>query len=380
MDAKIPVNEYLLSLLRACLTGTPAPEKPESVTWNMLFAAAKRQSVAVAAFSAIQTLQTRPEGEDLERWYVWCSKLTAKAVNQTVESQNLLTAFQNAGMRAMPLKGYYIRQLYPQPEMREMTDLDILVDDDRAQKMQDFMAAQGYKLDGLNQCHAEYKKPPYMRVELHNSLVSGRFSGLRAYYSDPWKRAVTEAKDSLIYQMNPSDTFVYLIVHFYKHYFYCGCGIRMLADLWLFLRHNASLLDGAYIEKCLKKQKTDAFARTAVALCRTWFEDGSYDDAQRAMEEKLFRSGTYGRKEFYDENQIERYNGRRKSSRVGKIRYFLKLVFPPLSEMEGMYPVLKKAAILLPVTWVLRGFRVLFHSPKRIGERYHKVISAKRDQ
>lgn len=137
---------------------------------------------------------------------------------------------------------------------------------------------------------------------------------------------------------------------------------------------------GHILKKCLKRQKTDTFARTAVALCRTWFEDGSYDDAQRAMEEKLFRSGTYGRKEFYDENQIERYNGRRKSSRVGKIRYFLKLVFPPLSEMEGMYPILKKVAILLPVSWVLRGFRVLFHSPKRIGERYHKVISAKRDQ
>ena len=380
MDAKIPVNEYLLSLLRACLTGTPAPEKPESVTWNMLFAAAKRQSVAVAAFSAIQTLQVRPEGEDLERWDVWCSKLTAKAVNQTLEARKLLTAFQNAGMRTMPLKGYYIRQLYPHPEMREMSDLDILVDDDRSRKMQDFMAAQGYRLDEMNRCHAEYIKPPYMIVELHNALMPEEFSGLHAYYSAPWKRAVAEAENSMIYQMNPSDTFIYSIVHFYKHYFYCGCGIRMLADLWLFLRHNETLLDRAYIEKCLRKQKTDAFARTAVALCRTWFEDGNYDDAQRAMEERLFRAGTYGSKELYDQTQIERYNGRHKSRRIGKIRYFLKIVFPPLFEMEEMYPFLKKASILLPVTWVLRGFRVLFHSPKRIGEHYRKVFSAKQDQ
>lgn len=380
MDAMTPVNAYLLALLRACLTETTAPEKPEDVSWRSLLAAAKHQSVSFAAFSVIQTLQARPEGEDLEQWKIWCTKMMAKGANQTVEAQKLMDAFQKAGLRAMPLKGYYTRQLYPQPEMREMTDLDILVDDDRSRKMQDFMAAQGYVLDGMNQCHAEYKKPPYLMVELHNSLVSNRYLRLRAYYRNPWKMAAATPEHPLIYQMNPSDTFVFEIAHFYKHYYYYGCGIRMLADLWLFLRHNEALLDRAYIEKNLKRQKTDVFARTAVALCRTWFEDGAYDDDQRAMEDKLLRGGLHGQKSMYDEIQIERYAGRHKNTRMGKIRYFLSMVFPSRKEMELQYPFLKKTGVLLPVAWAMRGFRILFRSPGHIGERYHKVASTREDK
>lgn len=62
-----------------------------------------------------------------------------------------------------------------------------------------------------------------------------------------------------------------------------------------------------------------------------------------------------------------------RSVRSKRILYILSLLFPPLSVMRDVYPVLGRLPFLLPVFWIVRGVQRLFTGRDNARQLLHRA-------
>ena len=370
-DAK--VSEYLLELLRCALNDAMPDEKPENVAWENVFLMAKKHSVISLSFHAVQKLKNGPEPELMKKWSTRNAKLLAQCVNQETEYCALTTCFEEHEIPFLPLKGSVIRDLFPMPHLREMSDIDILVPVDKIQEACALAESMDYKIVSTGSHHVALQKPPYMNLELHTGLIAPTYEYYE-YYKDPWEKTYLQ-KDHFWYGMKNEDVYLYLLTHSAKHYYYSGTGIRSVIDIYLFNRAYRDSMDQEYIARELKKLNLEAFADQMEALSEYWFsENGSEASADvTEMQAYILTSATYGTKNTRRENDLRRYMRKGKSEKKAKTAMFLHMVFLPCDEMQLMFPILKKVPVLLPFCWIARWVRILFTKPKSISSSYKTV-------
>lgn len=371
--------EYLFQLISAAFNAQTPPEKPENVSWDELYHEAKRQNVFMITYESVKHLQSRPDEQQSKRWKHRCNKLLTKSINQSVEIEKLLDYFESNGVDVLPLKGYILRDFYPRRDLREMTDFDLLVRDDRSEKMKKIMAELGYEaLNEVNH-HAEYKKAPYVIIELHSKLLPDRF-GHKSYCSGVWKRSKCCESFAHVYEMSIEDYLIFNLLHFEKHYHNTGCGIRFIVDLHAILRRYEASFNVDYFNAAIDKLNLREFTDTAFALERAVFSEGLETETAQKMLNKMIDLGAFGSSAGREMNIIDRLTPKNGNKKIGKLRYYLQIVFPPVSEMKCSYPVVEKAKFLLPVFWVCRGVKTIFRNPKHIREHYQRIMSYGEDE
>jgi hypothetical protein len=140
----------------------------------------------------------------------------------------MLKAFEGAGIRAMPLKGAaLIDTVYPDPALRQMADLDMLVPRDRLDEANSLLVELGYRYrTPIREMH----EPEWMqenhrhdaplvdaddlvKVELHYHVVKGapaeRFD-LQGF----WDRGQPVAAGSPHVRPSPEDLLLHACIHF----------------------------------------------------------------------------------------------------------------------------------------------------------------------
>ena len=129
--------------------------------------------------------------------------------------------------------------------------------------------------------------------------------------------------------------------------------MRSLVDIWLLQKHYFE--NNFSIPRDLLKQLgLFDFEMKITGIADAVFgEQGeiSCEDISFIME-----SGTYGSVI----HQIEK--GYRK---VGKWRFILQKLFPSIHTMQGIFPVLNKAPILLPFCWLIKTVKCIFRKHSR---------------
>lgn len=368
------VYQYLFSLFIAVFAGKTPPEKPENITWQAIFREAKRQNLFMFTYASIQHLQKKPEGEENNNWQLLHMELLAKSVNQSVEIEKLLHIFEEKNLRVLPLKGYFLRDMYPEREMREMSDFDLLVADDRSQEIRDIMSGLGYQLHSAVEHHAEYQKKPYVTIELHRKLLPDRV-GRKAYYENIWSKCTPLDGSKTVCCIGVEDFLIFILLHFEKHYLTSGCGIRFLLDVHAILRTEGEHMNMEYFWAETEKAELTEFTKTVFNLERAVFADCTPTDSARHMLDRMIALGIFGTKAGYEMNRIERLTPKGGNVRIGKLRYYGKIVCPPFSEMREQFPTLRKVPVLLPVFWVWRGIKTIFCKPKNISKHYKRIMS-----
>ena len=84
VDAR--VSEYLLELLRCGVNDTIPSEKPEGVSWEAVYAFAKRHSVSALAFYALRTRKDELPAALAEEWEEQNAKLPVPGIAATAEA------------------------------------------------------------------------------------------------------------------------------------------------------------------------------------------------------------------------------------------------------------------------------------------------------
>lgn len=290
---------------------------------------------------------------------------------QRQQLQKLMAAFDANEIRYLPLKGMLLKHLYPKTDMRIMGDADILIHEEQYPRIREIMQESGFVFD-YETDHEIVWKISGLTLELHKKLVPERSREFYAYFGTGWDFAVQSAANPYRYEFSKETNMLFLFTHFTKHYIGSGIGIRHLVDLWVYWCSNPDLKQD-YILQGLKKMSLDKFYENVMHTTRVWFEGEKPSAVSEFITSFIFANGVYGT----HTNAImayaardSRYHGGQKRSNTERL---VRAVFPGCKELNVEYPVLKKASVLLPCIWIVRGFRILLFDRKKIHNKLQDI-------
>lgn len=359
--------DYIFHLLSSVLKGTQPEEKPESLDWQKIFHICKRHCVENMAFYAVEKLENGPESELKKKWSDKRDRGIIRDFTQLHEFNMATAEFAKEGIRYLALKGVYLKDLYPQRDMRSMSDIDILVDVENLPKVNDILVNMGYTVRvEEDEDHDNYSKKPYTIIEVHRSLFSHGGERFHDLFAEPW--AIAAEQEPYSWNFDKNWFFIYLFSHLAKHYQSAGTGIRSIMDIWVYLRAYENELNFDFIYKQLDKVNGIQLCKDIIQLSKIWFDGEKSSDKFDNMANYVLDCGVFGKRLNISYNNIRK---------MGKFRFMLFRVFPPLSVMKPMYPILKKAPILLPFAWIHRGFVCLIFKRKNITKELNYINNDK---
>ena len=359
----------LLSLLSRAVGGAADPcvvkysdGQNGTVDAAALCRLAREHSVTNLLYFAVREEEgfPRPLRDYLERELY---RTAHRRVMQEREAARLFAALREAGIRFLPMKGEHIRALYPDPDMRTSSDIDLYYDKARREEAERLMRTLGYEKEGTDANHDGYVRGNVM-VEMHRNLLID-FARVDAYYADVFARFPTE--DGVEYRMGDEDAYIYMTVHTMKHFITAGTGIRSILDTYIYLREKPDL-DRAYLEGELRKLGLLTFHLTLERLSRVWFGGEEMTPELAPVAEYVLGSGTYGQGENRAVNNAA-------ASRGGRVGYLFSRAFPPYRHMAEKYLAVRRFPPLLPFFWIGRLVRAAF-SRDRVMEKEMRAVSA----
>ena len=298
---------------------------------------------------------------------------------QLSELDKVCKCLDEHGVSYMKLKGSILKKHYEYPEMRTMSDADILIKLDECDKLKEACATIGYvQVDESDHELIYESNPKKLTIEFHKWLIPSYNKDYFEYFGIGWDFAKKIEEKSSEYEMSDEDFFIYIFAHFAKHYRDSGVGIKYITDFYLYLKIKPEL-DMNYIVEAFKKLKMDKFWENVKRLLDNWFEDGPSDDVIEHMTVKMFGSGTYGTTEHNFRSDVLKRSKAGQSNAKITVKKFMQLVFLPYKNMKMLYPVLEKAPILLPFVTVHRWFCALFFKKSRIKYNMDNVRSINDD-
>ncbi len=283
--------------------------------------------------------------------------------NQFDEVQAVLAAFERDGIAYMPLKGMVLRDIYPSPDMRAMGDMDILIKTAQFPQIDAVMRALGFTFD-KESAHEYIWKNNFLTLEFHKGLFASYETDLYALFGDGWQLA-KPTEQSCRFVLSPEDQFIYVFLHFLKHYRNSGIGLRHLTDIVVLL-HKGDITDFAYIEQRLKKLGVLKFYRHVLDAVSAWLEDAPATPQAAAILQTVYTNGKYGTAASSDTADLERTAHSVKSARFW---YVWSLLFPSGRRMQLQYPFLKKMPFLTVCMWPVRWLDILLHRRQVLEKR-----------
>ena len=311
----------ITDLVRSAVKGEKAV-LPNDFNWTAALRLAKRHQIIPLIYYGIINSGIRIPEDVFAQIENISYKRIAVSHNQLYELENLYRAFERGGIEYMPLKGAVIKQLYPKPEMRTMSDADILIKTEQYEKIRAIMRNDGFK-EAVESDHELIWNKSNIHLELHKRLIPSYNKDYYAYYGDGWKLAVPDTGSR--YKMSDEDTFIYIFTHYAKHYRDGGIGIRHITDLYIYLSAKPDL-NKKYIEAELKKLNLLDFYNNTVHTLNVWLNGEKSDEMSDFITEKIFESGSYG---TYKAHIM---SGAVKASKSGgnvRIKRVIRLIAPP---------------------------------------------------
>ena len=127
------------------------------------------------------------------------------------------------GIEYIPVKGYVIKNLYPEPELRTMSDIDILIQEKDRLKTDEILKNLGYERQGLGSNVWTYKRG-MVTFEIHINLAGKKYWNdvdYIGYFSGLFQKS-HPIGDKTERHLTLEDHFLFLCFHLAKHL--CSTG------------------------------------------------------------------------------------------------------------------------------------------------------------
>jgi len=365
--------EYCTAVIRSIMAEQDIPPLPAEVTLAELYDFAKKHSVEAMVYHGLCELELNTDDPVWAEWETRANMLLTQSIVQLAERDILFEALPAAGVRLLPVKGCWLKEQYPDIDYRQMSDLDMLIHPEDAEKAEAVMLELGYeKEEGCAEHHDGYHKPPYMGVELHLSLLPEN-DDHAGYYHDIWHRAKAVDEYPMVYRLRAEDEYIYYLLHLRKHVLFAGTGIKSFLDSAVY-RAVYPNMDHAYLLREYEKLGLTEFISRVEALADCWFVSGeAVPQSLENMAKNVLCAGTYGTETQRETLTKRGFWTRYRNPTVGKLMYLLSCLFLPLEAMQELYPVLKKVPVLLPVMWIWRPVAKMFTDPKALKNRVQRA-------
>lgn len=366
------VEQLLFSCIRAEVRGEEIVcEQPSPELLHKLYALSKSQDLAHIVAEALDAngllgadeISAKLQKQQMLAIYRY------QRINDALHS--LCDALEDAQIPFVPLKGSVLREYYPKPWTRTSSDIDVLVHEEDLERACEAICARlECKNEGRSTHDISLMSAGGVHIELHYSLVEeGRAAGAAEILSGIWDYTELDAERAFQRRMRDEAFYFYHVAHMAKHFERGGCGVRPFVDLWLL--DHIEAFDTKARKELLRRGGLLCFAEKASLLSRVWLEGLNGDATTEQLAQYILRSGVFGN----TENKV----AMGQVQKGGRLRYVLGRIFPSLSAMCSLYPILKKHAWLLPICHLRRWGRFLFRgdAKRSMGElRASGAVSA----
>lgn len=250
-----------------------------------------------------------------------------------------------------------------------MCDADVLVHEEDLEKVSALMISLGFnqiKEKNDHGAHIVFYKGSTV-FEVHWTLINDRFfKGDKSLEDKLWDDAMDVTVGGVkTKSLSLEDLAVHLCTHMAVHLAYSGFGVRQLTDLVVLVERKGHLIDWkAFLNKS-KECGVYTFAIAIFNICNRLFDmempkeiKGEKNIKNKYIEQliqDIFDSGVHGKKSndrvFAAEFAFDQGEGAADGS-VSIIKKFMKLLFPPISQMSDKYNYAKKFILLAPIAWI----------------------------
>ena len=347
----------------------PLPALPDTPDYSALLEISKKHSMSGMIAAAL-----RARGIHLPEFDEAFGNAMRYSVLQTREFKTISDKFCRAHIRHLPLKGILLKAIYPKPWMREMSDVDILIEADTHEKVKAVMLESGYtSVYYGNNNEDVYRKAPCFTFEIHRTLFDRKgYPKLQAYFD----RASYKPSPKLPYlwEMSADDAYIYLIAHVFMHYQASGTGLKSLLDIRLYLDTYRDGMDFSYIQAELSKLGAEAFEKSVRQLSQRFLVPESLSPEEKEQLDYYIFSGAYGNLDQY-------FINRAAEATDGTVRSKIKYIgsrFEITDDALNAHPFYRKHPRLKPVIAAARFAKAIVKKPKRLIRELRAISRVKK--
>lgn len=251
------------------------------------------------------------------------------------------------------LKGSCLKFDYPEPALRTMCDLDILVHTEDYPAIEKIALELGGKPGHSDGNHRNYRFPGTVEVEFHPNLLH-QDTPVGTRINPGWQYAKKDMPTSAG-ELTPEGFYLNTICHLANHFVDGGVGVRFVLDVWVNRYLSKDKPDRTFVETELQRFGLLEFARNIESLADVWFGSGEMTPVLEEMGEYILSSGLHGMEERAMLNAVSLSPGGTGRSAL------LKKAFHSRQEMEDRFPWCKGKPWLMPAAWCARAFKAVIN-------------------
>ena len=351
--------------LLSCAINQKECEDIGDVDFKELFSLAKKHQVYNIIYPVICDFDSIPQYEK-DKWRNYNLTEIKRMITINNERSAIFNALKDNKIRFMPLKGLILKNYYPKESMRQMSDNDILFDEENRDAVAEIMKNFGYKPVATGENSDDYFKAPYCTFEFHRNLFFEEHD-FCPRFDNLWVNSFVDSGNPFMYHMGLDDVYVYSVCHMYKHYSTAGCGVRFLADNYLFLKKEQNNLNWDYISGKMQEYGIAEYEKKSRELAFKIFDEEPLNDEEIKLLENYINFGIYGDGNIALRRNIEKLseNG---DIQNAKKKYIFRRLFPEKKKMIADYRVLEKKPYLLPFYYIYRLFKGARNGSKTLSE------------
>ena len=372
-------EKQFIDLLSNSIRNEVCKKKYDNVDWNELINLSRKHKIEGLIYFALnksRLLENIDEDKvkDLKK-EVFFTGVTQ--ISNMSKLEKVFNEFSKENVPVIVLKGLVVREYYPQPEQRSMSDADIFVKAKDLNKSKKILIDLGYtEVDAEASHHIKYIKSGYPMIELHWHVMKrdGFSDELDLFEDDIWDRTIeVKVKGAKVLSLGYEDLALHLCMHMAAHLAASGFGVRQIADLVLLVEKKGHLIDWTLFINKAEEFGFKKFIIIMFKICNILFsmdipkEMAVYKIDDEEMFESListiFDGGVYGKKDMASNfaNQVAfNYKGKDSNATIGAIRRYFRFIFPSIETMSDKYSYARKIRILTPIAWIHHLFSGIF--------------------
>lgn len=343
-----------LTAIKDCIHGRATAVSDTGTDWERFYALGRRHHLTALLYDQLREQIPVVVGERFRSDYM--AQVVQSRQRRRITGE--LTELLEATVRDyFYIKGDVAASLYPNPEVRSMCDVDVMIHREEMQPLAQTLQNAGFTLEEQGVSVWAYTKQG-IAIEIHDTLIESthREDDDVAFFTGKCWEYVQNR------ELDWSFHLIYLLLHLRKHFRSRGVGFRQFLDVALVTRKVP--LDWDFIRREMEGLGLWRFTLTVLELCRQWFDCGPLPEPL-ALElepdfvgeaaQAIFANGVFGfGNEENAENEI--INTGRNEGLPGLLGKAWRIIFPPYREMyeTERYAFVKGRPWLLPAAWLYR--------------------------
>lgn len=355
------MNSEMIALLKdARLNRTSESIK---LDYQKLFDLASQHQISALIYNQIYNFDDFSE-DIKQRWKRDALKINAFQTRKTMKILQVYRQFLKQGLKVLIVKGLVCRSLYPQPDNRQSNDEDLYVRKEEYETVKDILLKNNFTVISESDDVTTFIDPVSgLSIELHTALFSSEskaYGNYQRYFDQAFDECIVHRIDGVeVYSLEYTQHLLFLILHFVKHFFHGGVGIRQVTDIVMYSETYGNTVNWDRLYDILKGLNIYILIVNLFAMAHDQLE---FDYTKIRVPEGIDKSDY---QDLFEDIMDAGIFGQSSSERIhsatitlntisdGKTSV-LKSIFPSLKEMQGKYKYLNKYPVLLPFAYLSR--------------------------